>query len=232
MPRSLVITNSPAMMDPIIIAFDLEFTGDSMTRNAVIEIGLAMITYKEGYTFQRNRWKIKKETGTVWEQKCLDEFWLNPERPEHKELKARYEEVERGEGTEVEVAIKEMVQVLREVEKLSGKDRIFFVTDTTSSDCSRLNYLLDRFGYPPLHTFYGPYKDVISTTSYARGACRVSYDDVMKKIKEKGYFSASKWCEEVCGVEKPDVAHNHDSRNDSLFIAKEHRAHAMKFTMP
>jgi hypothetical protein len=69
-----------------------------MIRNSIIEIGVAVVHYNSKRVIFKNRWNVRMRHDTTWEQKCLDEFWLNPKRPEYERLKNRYEEVQRGEG--------------------------------------------------------------------------------------------------------------------------------------
>jgi hypothetical protein len=125
--------------------------------------------------------------------------------------------------------MRDIVELLMSYERDYGRERIFFITDTTSSDVSKLNYSLDCYGYPPLHTFYGSYKDVISTDSYALGACGVSYENIIDDTIERGWFSVSGHCETVHGIERPRIEQIHNAADDALYMIQEHMIHISSF---
>lgn len=210
----------------IIVALDVEHTGDSMSRNAVIELGMAVYSFATSSTLPIHiqEWKIKKEPGTVWDPVCLKEFWFDETRPEHEILMKKYKYAERGEGMELDKVMDEFTTVLHRL-KRESKGEVFFITDTASADCSRINYLLDKCNYPPLHTFFGKYNDVVSTSSYARGASGVMYEDIVQTMREKKYFSSSKWFADKFGIRCLQNKHKHTAMGDAMFIGQEHFIH-------
>jgi hypothetical protein len=236
-------------MSVICVAFDVECTGQSLTRHAMIEIGAVAIDTSTCAPLSKFSIELKMPQGRTWEQRCLDEFWDNrdwenlpentPEeklkkqekRENYESLQSKRKRVADGLGEEPEVAMERFTKWLREEVrgKLAGGDRlrVILASDTVSFDSSWINVYLDLYANePPLDLFFdNKFCDVICTSDIARGLSVVSHDEYLKIKRAKGRYSRDETCRFKLGIPEsvqPAAKHNHTAVCDAQYIGEEH----------
>jgi hypothetical protein len=233
---------------PIGIVFDIETTGSRLTKNAMIELGSAIVNLETGTILDKLSLDIKMPSDREWEKRCLEGFWDNAEwknledSPEKLKKKKTYEinqakreRVAKGLGDDPGEAMHKLVAWIKDgVHEYAQGDskRVFFLTDTVSFDACWINYYLDVYAnHLPLHIFFsGEFNDVICTNSFAQGITKVSYTEIMECRINQGWFSREKHCRNTFSIPdtvQPETEHTHNAVDDATNIAQEHVIHLL-----
>lgn len=241
--------------DPILIAFDVECTGSDFMKHAMVELGAAAYRYERhpvpiedrsvanpNFRPDKHARKIRMpfkpigvfETimhvpdGRGWDERCVREFWDNPDRSEHEQLKAKKKKIETS-RISPEDGMKFFVTWVEQVVTKTGGDpsRIRFISDNAAYDAAWVGlYLCQYANHLPLTVFFDDkFQAIIDTSSYHQGLSRL--DHVMeRKIKAaKGHYSEDRECRKVLSV--PDdfvtnATHDHNAMHDAQEIAEQH----------
>lgn len=174
-----------AKTSPIWISLSTKATGESPSKHALIELGVCVLEQETRQVIVSKKWEIKKPNDKTWDQKYLHEFWFNPFHAHHDKLKEIYERVERGEGQEGRLVAEEFDALLVRLEAKFSKHRLFFLTSSSSADCTKINYFMDTYNYRQLHMYYGSFRDVVSTDIYELGYYRVPFEYLIKQLERE-----------------------------------------------
>lgn len=213
---------------PILIAFDVEGTGNSFARHAMVELGaVAYCADRPHDQLEQFSIAINIPKGRTWELRCLEEFWLKDKKSD---LAHKARRIDRGVGHEPAIAMKKFISwVLGVVTNRAGGDysRIRFISDNAAYDAAWVGlYLCEYADHEPLTTFFdGKFQGVIDTSSYHQGVSRHDHGVEMSLKRKRGHYSEDAACRAELGVPDDDVPatqHDHNAVNDAANIAQAH----------
>jgi DNA polymerase III epsilon subunit-like protein len=217
----------------IYVAFDVEATGMYMAgfgavqENAMVELGACAMVANDSQrtvldTFDR---MMGIPYGCGWEPRCVDEFWSVAEgMPEKKER------IDACQASPVDAMCAFVHWVESLVARYADGDskRIVFVTDNAAFDAAWVSLYLARYaGHQPLHTFFGAYRGVLDTSSYAAGAARHTPAHKERFLRETGAkrYRSKDAVRAALGVPssvRPRAVHDHAAVNDAQHLLEEH----------
>ena len=210
-----------------ILAFDVETSGRSLSRNELVAIGACVLD--KGTVIKEKRFTIfplVKENELnpdsdiniddyVWEERCKTEF-LEKGDTKVKIQNALNDKENNVRGKRADV-IPAFVEWLYEIEQEYQFD-LQIVTDNPSFDETWVSYVMDLYGYPPLSCFKTKIDDPAHQYVY-EGVVDLSTIVMTSNVYERGtmeeYWSASNlsW-----NKRKNPFKHDHDPLNDARHI--------------
>lgn len=208
--------------NPVWCSIDIERTGNSLKTNGMIQIGATIMESKTRRELASFKVQLNIPEGKGWEERCVTEFW-----DKHLELQPFKQSVDNKEGVEPEIAMTQFKGFVEEgFRKYARGDlkRWTFVTDIYN-DASWIDLYLAEYlnDHPPLHSFFGKFKDLIQTDSYAYGRSGIKYEEAIEIAEKEGWFSREKSCIKRRKItEKPSASHTHDALDDARYIAQMH----------
>lgn len=212
---------------PIDIAFDLEFSGPRINRHFVVSWAMVARNAFTRDIVSQKKVLFLKPQDKEWEPTCLEEFWKKDP-----ELVKEVDRIEAGEiGKSVEEGTEEMVDWIHNVKKEHAGDdldMITFLCDTTAVDSVWVNYYLSQIDHEPIQAFFGKFKDVVNTSSYAMGAAALHTGDICIQTKKRGRFSENRELRRIYDVpadKRPKTKHDHDPLNDCKSMFEEFDIH-------
>jgi hypothetical protein len=176
-----------------LLAIDVETTGQGLRTNFMTCIGAALIS-PEGKVLGTFSEYLQQPSGTVWEKRCIDEFWskhqnLYLDTLEHVVRAAPVEEV--------------MARFKKWVLDVTRDKKTLIVFDTAGFDQAWVDYNL---GDTSCMYLLGYFECPFDIASYMLGVAQAEFDASSKKsfVKAKA-IEFPKW----------DVDHDHNPANDA-----------------
>jgi hypothetical protein len=222
----------------IVIVNDLEFSGPLEYEHFVVSWGSSAYDAVTKELLGTHLIQYQKPKNKKWDPSTEKDFWL-----EHRDEKVRpaliaeHDRVERGEGCTVQEGtlfkvdwIHKMVNVFVE----GNAHRLLpFFSDTAGSDNMFMNSLLGIIRHPPMHLFFGFFRDTFVTSSYSLGLTRTELGNLFSLndhgLVSKGRFSEDKIVREFLKIPEsvqPFAAATHDPVEDTKNIYYEYLIHA------
>ena len=206
---------------------DADFGTGSIQANAMVELGAWAAR-----SYDRDRKELARfcemmaiPPGCGWEPRCKEEFWMVAEGMPEKMRK-----IDECKQLARTVMCAFIVWVTGVVELYADGDskRICFVTNAAAFDAAWVSLYLARYaGHQPLHTFFGGYRGVLDTSSYAMGVTRHTPAHKKRFVERTGaeWYRSKDAARAVLGVpdsEKPHAVHDHSPVNDAQYLVEEH----------
>lgn len=184
----------------VAVSIDIESRGDDLIKHGILSIGycvgrldreevldrgrislnpLTYLSYEETKTCAPQELVTARKT-QQFEQRCLEEFWLNEDKNPGGKQKLQ---ILMAEGVDPIIGIKKFRDLLD-----SYDDGVNFqakiISDNIIFDGGWIDYYLSLAGFGRLqHDVNGRYRRVFDTVDYRRGVCRMDYGD--KWMNEK-----------------------------------------------
>lgn len=220
----------------VCIGIDIENTGKSLSKHAIVQIGARVMLVEEGKWERADTFNvlINVPSDRGWEERCVTEFWNSQQSL--KDLKSKIDAKEGKAPEEAMRLFKEFLLQMFEKHAQSDINRIRLVTDTVSFDACWLNLYLDKYiDSDPLHLIFGGFRDLIESGSFMQGVSGITHDEEMKLVEEdtqkrkavgkegRGYFSMEKslWKKRKIQT-KSEAEHNHDAVSDATNIVENY----------
>ncbi len=218
----------PPVEGVVVITFDVETIGDSMTKNAMVEVGCtaAPLSGNEPRILARFEGHMKIPEGCGFEERCEREFW-DAQKPGEKQRVLTCQ-------TEPEDVMRGFVMWVDNLRKSFGLDarRVRFATNAPYFDAAWMSYYLNKYAdHNSLHTFFSEpgkprFKPVLGTNDFFRGVARKTLNDELSiELGPDGWFSADEAVREALSIpihDKPDVEHDHRAVHDAENILKKY----------
>jgi DNA polymerase III epsilon subunit-like protein len=216
--------------DVIVISFDIETTGQSFEKNAMVELGA--VAFIPGYdeelrtlgTFEGHL-AIPEKKG--FEKLCEIEFW-DVHKVDEKKIVLECT----IDPTEVMTRFVEWVKNIQAAfipNEQFPHHRIRFIGDALFFDAAWVSFYLDKYiNHPVLHQFFstpekGSFSPLIDTNAYNRGIAMSSVQDELEGSRsEKKWWSsdlAAKLKLKLDTEKKSPIHHDHRAVNDARSIA-------------
>lgn len=214
----------------VFIAVDVECTGQSLKKHAMVELGACYAVHGDLPPLQspkshpdapfclvapptpRFAVQIKVPDTRGWDQQCVKEFWMSTS-----ELRAKHARLNSGDDSvSPKHAMALFAEWVRHVQASlapGNPEWIFFVSDNPGFDVKWIDYYLDRFyeQHAPLQLFFGPFQPVIDSDSWLNG--------VANRHAGWGAFEAA--AKKLGCTETPIARHTHDAADDADHIVQE-----------
>ncbi len=189
-----------------LLALDVEASGQGLRSNFLIQVGLALVEVQSGAVLARFSSYVAQPPGTVWEKRCVDEFWSK-----HPELFDKAKAGVAAAPSADQVASNLLAWVRARV-PAGGDTRL--VTDTAGFDLAWLDWLLgDRSHFYIFERDGQPVRtDVLDVGSWYLGLAGECDPEASAKAASL----------RALGVEvEPmfEFTHTHDAADDAAAIA-------------
>lgn len=195
----------------VVVAFDIEARGMSMTRNGLNAIGWCVKDCETLEKLEKGYVCVMPLPDQSFEPRCLEEFWHA--KPEHRAILERIEAES--------IPAKDAIDIVKQniVRWQNTYAKAFIVSDNVAFDIAFLNYYFDYFGYPPLLYHQtesgaaGGYKSVHDTYSYAAGVMGWKHSDRSHRGSK---------ADRICNILDISIeaVHDHMPHNDAEYIAE------------
>lgn len=206
----------------IIVALDCEMTGPDLTRNALGEIGIAVMEAKTRKLLTRYEVLIGLPEGREWDNQCVEEFWKA-----HSTTRTTMAALDNGEGYAPEEAMLECQDfLLTDVfDRICKKDPDRLQLVAGPSDINWINLYLNLYTTAPsLQALFGGVdKPIINLNSYALAKTNLTFDEIYQLKKQtKGRFNPLAVAKNKLNLNKIEqkYKHDHSAANDAAFIAE------------
>ncbi len=224
----------------IYVAFDVEATGmymagydggdgdgDSVQANAMVELGACAMLAGD---LERNILDtfdemIRVPDGCGWELRCVDEFWNVVEGMPEK--KRAIDKCNRSPYNVMQAFVQWVDGLVKRYADGDTK-RICFITDNAAFDAAWVSLYLTKYaGHQPLHTFFGGYRGVLDTSSYAAGATRHTPAHKKRFVEDSGAKcyrgkDAVRAALDIPKSVQPRAVHDHTAVNDAQHLLEEY----------